>query len=244
MPIRIGMTDHGVNMKRYHHFILTLLLGSLAFAAWAEENADDSPAAATEEVKDIQYVTDKLRLSLYRDASASSGTLKLLVSGDRLEVLERKGPYSRVRTANGQIGWVKNGFLITEPTAVTQLAQAQKRIAELEGELEKYADSRGTLQRYEQRIAELEQNKAELEQQLEQAQSRIAELEQQLEGLQAELERSRNGDLGWNEIWSLARLYWWMLAAISLLLALIGFLAGKLWIEKRIRNRFHGYKVW
>ena len=236
------MTDHGETMKRYRHFILTLLLVSLALAAWAEENTDDSPAA--EEVKDIQYVTDKLRLSLYRDASASSGTLKLLVSGDRLEVLERKGPYSRVRTADGQTGWVKNGFLIAEPTAVSQLAQAQKRIAELEGELEKYADSRGTLQRYEQRIAELEQNKAELEQQLEQAQSRIAELEQQLEGLQVELERSRNGELGWNEIWSLARLYWWMLAAISLLLALIGFLGGKLWIEKRIRNRFHGYKVW
>jgi len=244
MPIRNGMTDHGENMKRYRHFILTLLLGSLAFAALAEENGDDSPAAAAEEVKDIQYVTDKLRLSLYREASASSGTLKLLTSGDRLEVLERKGPYSRVRTEDGKIGWVKNGFLITEPTAVTQLDQTRKRIAELESELEKYADSRGTLQRYEQRIAELEQNKAELEQQLEQAQSRIAELEQQLEGLQAELERSRNGELGWNEIWSLAQLYWWMLTAISLLLALIGFLAGKLWIEKRIRNRFHGYKVW
>ncbi len=230
-------------MKRYRHTILMLLLGCLSLAAMAQENAQNN-AFDDEDVKDIQYVTDKLRLSLYRSASASSGTIKLLSSGDRLEVLERKGPYSKVRTAEGQIGWVKNGFLITEPTAVTQLAQAQQRIAKLEGDLEKYADSRGTLQRYEQRIAELEQTKAELQQQLEQGQSSIAEQQQQLDDLQAELERSRNGQPGWNEIISVIRYYWWQLAAIGLLLMLSGLLVGKSWIERRIRNRFHGYKVW
>lgn len=214
-----------------------LLLLILSLALPAQENADN-------EVKDIQYVTDQLRLTLYREASASSGSLGLLSSGDRLEVLERKGPYSRVRTEGGKIGWVKNGFLITQPTAVTRLAEAEQRIAELEQELDKYADSRATLQRYEQRIAELEQQKAELQQQREQASEQIAELEQRNRELTGDLQRSRSGELGWDELWSLLRLYWVLLAAISLLLALIGFLFGKLWIERRIRSRFHGYKVW
>ncbi len=217
--------------------ITGLLLLALSLALPAQENDGN-------EVKDIQYVTDQLRLTLYREASASSGSLGLLSSGDRLEILERQGPYSRVRTPDGKIGWVKNGFLIAEPTAVTRLAAAEKRIAELEQELEKYADSRGTLQRYEQRIAELEQQKAELEQQLEQAQQQIAELERQNSELSEDLQRCRSGEPGWDEFWSLLRLYWILLVAVSLLLALIGFLVGKLWIERRIRSRFHGYKVW
>ncbi len=228
-------------MKPYS-LLTGLLLCLLTVTASAQDAAPDT--VAEEEVKDIQYVTDKLRLSLYREASANSGTMKLLSSGDRLEVLERKGPYSRVRTADGQIGWVKNGFLIAEPTAVTQLAEAEKRIAELENELEKLADSRTVIQRYEQRIGELEQQKAELQQQLEQAQQRIAELESGKQELEQALERSRNGELGWDQVWALVKLYWILLAAIGLLLALAGFIAGKLWIERRIRSRFHGYKVW
>jgi len=210
----------------------------------AQETEEPDRAAEVEEVKDIRYVTDKLRLSLYREANVNSGTIKLLVSGDRLEVLERKGPYSRVRTREGLIGWVKNGFLIGEPTAVNQLARAEKRIAELEGELEKLADSRNLIQRYEQRIAALEQQNAEARQQLEQAGQRITELETRESELKRELERSRNGELGWDEFWSLLRLHWLLLTVISLLLALAGFIAGKLWIEQRIRSRFHGYKVW
>jgi len=237
------MRDKGEYMKPII-FFTGLLLYMLAFAPMAQETEEPDRAAEVEEVKDVRYVTDKLRLSLYREASASSGTIKLLVSGDRLEVLERKGPYSRVRTSDGQTGWVKNGFLITEPTAVTQLADAEKRIAELEGELEKLADSRSVIQRYEQRIAELEQQNAEARQQLEQAGQRITELEDSQTGLQQELERSRSGELGWEDLWSLLRLYWALLAVVSLLLALAGFIAGKLWIERRIRSRFHGYKVW
>ncbi len=225
-------------------FITGLLFQLLAFGLQAQDTATAEAGDRAEEVKDVQYVTDKLRLSLYQEASASSKPLKLLTSGDRLEVLERKGPYSRVRTEDGKIGWVKNGFLINEPTAVTQLAEAEKRIAALQQDMEKYADSREVIARYEQRIAKLEQQKGELEQQLEQANATIVGLQEETENLRRELERSRSGELGWNDLWSLVKLYWILLVAISLLLGLIGFIAGKLWIERRIRSRFHGYRVW
>ena len=225
-------------------FITGLLFQLLAFGLQAQGAVATEAGGSAVDVKDIQYVTDKLRLSLYQDANASSKTLKLLTSGDRLEVLERKGPYSRVRTEDGKIGWVKNGFLINEPTAVTQLAEAEKRIAALQQDMEKYADSREVIARYEQRIADLERQRGELEQQLEQANASIAGLQEEADNLRRELKRSRSGELGWNDLWALIKLYWILLVAITLLLGLIGFIAGKLWIERRIRSRFHGYKVW
>ncbi len=66
--------------------------------------------------KDGQYVTDQLRLSLYANANSSSQVLKLLQSGDLLEIEQIQGPYALVTAPDGTRGWVKRGFLVTKPT--------------------------------------------------------------------------------------------------------------------------------
>ncbi|MCZ6488475.1 MAG: hypothetical protein O6703_09905, partial [Gammaproteobacteria bacterium] len=68
-------------------------------------------AQETEEVngesRDIWYVTDQLRLSVYPQASDKSGSLQLLSSGDKLAIIQISGNYALVVTPNGKQGWVK-----------------------------------------------------------------------------------------------------------------------------------------
>ncbi len=53
---------------------------------------------------DKQYVTDQLRLSLYANANSSSQVLKLLQSGDLLEIEQIQGPYALVTAPGGTRG--------------------------------------------------------------------------------------------------------------------------------------------
>ena len=107
--------------------IFCMMALSYSVTGWSqEESADassDEPVAEEQEVKEKKYVTDKLRLSLYKEADSGSGTLRLLISGDLVYVLERSGPYSKVRTEDGTTGWVKNGFLQNLATSTYQLIE-------------------------------------------------------------------------------------------------------------------------
>ena len=91
--------------------------------------------------KDILYVTDRLRLSLYEKANEQSRVIKLLSSGDQLAVEELSGSYALVTTSNGSKGWVKRGFLVEIPTSNILLDQEKKKKKGLEVELEKLANS-------------------------------------------------------------------------------------------------------
>ena len=77
---------------------------------------------------DTVYVTDSLRLGLHAASDTSDRPFETLVSGAALEVLERATNYTRVRTSDGQEGWVKSAYLVEQKPA-------QLRVAELEAEL-------------------------------------------------------------------------------------------------------------
>ena len=72
---------------------------------------------AIDEDKDRQWVTDRLRLSLYTNADAQSQIIRYLSSGDLLQIEQISGAYAFVTAPDGTKGWVKRGFLVTEPTS-------------------------------------------------------------------------------------------------------------------------------
>jgi SH3 domain protein len=227
-------------------FILLILLN---FPVWSEEGTEpqDIPAAAAEpeEVQEVKYVTDKLRLSLYKQADSASGTIKLLVSGDKLDVLGRSGPYSRVRTLQGETGWVKNGFLVSSPTASNLLQDMEKQIEQLKADLEKYSDSQKVVQQYEQRLQQLQQEKQILAQELQDSQIASEELLQQKQQLGQELDRlqSRDNSLDPQMVLQIAIQYWYVVLAMLLIMFVIGLFIGRKIIEARINRRFQGVKV-
>ncbi len=236
-------------MKNLSAFLFILLI-LINISARAEETTEDlqateAPPVAEEEVQEIKYVTDKLRLSLYKQADSSSGTIKLLVSGDKLAVLGRSGPYSKVRTEKGETGWVKNGFLVTTPTASNLLQDMEAQIEKLESDLGKFSNSKKMMQDYENQLKQLQQDKLALTEQLQASQQDISTLQQQKDEIADELQqiKSRDNTIDISTLQQLLFQFWYVLLALLLIAFVIGLFIGRKIIEARINRRFQGVKV-
>ena len=99
-----------------------------------------SAQEASDQDKDKLYITDQLRLSLYTSANSQSKVVKLLQSGDLLEIQELSGAYAFVTAPGGVKGWVKRGFLVDKPTHNILLRDEQQKTLELTAEIEKLAN--------------------------------------------------------------------------------------------------------
>lgn len=119
------------------------------------------------------YISDELTVPLRSGPSGRHRILHAgLPSGTVLEIIsvDEEAGFTQIRTQRGSEGWVRTQYLVSEPIARTKLAQAQRRIAQLENAV---AEARA-------RIDELTQTNA-AQQSTNQAESaRVAELEAEL----------------------------------------------------------------
>ena len=181
-----------------------------------------APVAAAE---DTVFVTDELRLGLFPDETTDGRPSRMLTSGDELRILERALRSVRVRTEAGDEGWVKTGYVVTEPPA-------------------------------RRRIQPLEAENQELIQALDALRTRTSSMEQQLTGLTRELEQARQGIVELpelqREVGTLRQALdaqahsvhsnWLIAAAIAAFVA--GCAAGYYWLDRRVRKRFGGLRVY
>lgn len=145
---------------RYLLLALVLLLG-----------AQPALAQTTHWVRDVLYVT-------LRDGPGSQHpVITVLESGDGIEKLEEgdEGDYVRVRTDDGQEGWIQEQYLSEERTAA-------QRLAEVRTELDQVTQRRDEL------ASELEAVTSERDQ----LASQVEELESTIETLRSELEEARS----------------------------------------------------
>lgn len=200
---------------------------------------------ATDSDRDRQYVTDELRLSMYAQANDNSQVLKLLESGDSVDIEQIQGPYALVLGPDGTRGWVKRGFLVAKPTSNLLLAEERRKTASLAAEIEKLANSKAVIEQYEKDLDEMAAKLAALETEKQQAKENIASLEQQIEAKQREIDaRYEDGIPALLALWDTAKHYWPYLAAIVVLIVLLSYLVSKAIIEARIKSRFQGIKIW
>jgi len=225
----------------------------ITFYSWAVLILISSPLSAEENqntqgedhvVQEVKYVTDKLRLSLYKNASDKSGTLKLLVSGDVLDVLEKQGPYSKVKTRAGKVGWVKNGFLVSTPTASFQLIEEQEKNEILARQIEQYSDSEKMVEDYENTISKISDDFTATQQQLDTANEELDQLREQNSNLNEQIEASQQGKLTLTDLVILLKQFWYIAVGLVLVMFLIGFITGRELVEAQVRRRFQGVKVW
>jgi len=217
------------------------LLGLALMSFCAILSAQDSDNAAG----DRFYVTDELRLSMYSNANDNSQVLKLLESGDSVDVLQIQGPYALVLGPDGTRGWVKRGFLVPDPTAKILLQEEREKSAELAAEIEKLANSKAVIEQYEKDLDQMATRVANIETEKDQADATIVSLQQQVEARQRELEaKYEDGLPALLALWDTARHYWAYLIPVVVVIVLLTWLISKMIIESRIKSRFHGIKIW
>ena len=201
--------------------------------------------AAQDNNGDRHYVTDELRLSMYSNANDNSQVLKLLQSGDSVDIEQIQGPYALVLGPDGTRGWVKRGFLVTEPTSNLLLAEERQKTAQLAAEIEKLANSKTVIEQYEKDMDAMAVQLSGSEEEKQQALATIAALEQQIEAKQRELDaRYEGGFAAWLALWDTARNYWLYLLPIVVLIVLLTSMISKSIVESRIKARFQGIKIW
>lgn len=218
-----------------------ILLGLALITSCAMVSAQDT----SDQDKDRQYVTDQLRLSLYAQANSQSQVIKLLQSGDILEIEQIQGPYALVTAPDGTRGWVKRGFLVTKPTSNLLLQEEQQKNESLVAEIEKLNNSKVVIDQYEKDMDKLVEQVNTLEADKQKANEEIAELMQQVEAKQHEIDR-KDEDVApaMLVLWDTLRKYWNIIVPIILVIMLLSFLVSKQITEARIKNKFHGIKIW
>ncbi|MEM1173763.1 MAG: TIGR04211 family SH3 domain-containing protein [Pseudomonadota bacterium] len=185
--------------------------------------------ASTSVAAQTAYVTDQLRLGIHLAPDTSDRAFQMLVSGQEMEILQRNGNYAFVRLPDGTEGYVKAGFIVTEPPATLIVQEAQAETARLEAlnaQLEaSFAEPAAT-------IRTLEGDVQQLQTALDSATGETRELQTENERLVAREERFK---------YSVP--YTWMAGAAFICL-LGGFLLGLWWFDHRSRQRHGGIRIY
>lgn len=180
------------------------------------------------------YVTDLLQLGIHRAPDTSDQPFRNLASGTELEILEQVTRFARVRTPDGEEGWVRSAFLVTEQPARHRVAELEAAVAELNARLDSVAAASvgvdeppgGAI------VGGLAGIPGETAPSAGAVQDVLAELESENRLYETQLEAYR-GSVPWSWVWP------------ALVLALLaGFAAGLWCLDAFIRRRHGGFRVW
>lgn len=175
------------------------------------------------------YVTDILRLGLHHAEDTSDQPFRTLVSGTELDVQSRTTNFARVRTADGQEGWVKSAYLVLDKPA-------QLRVAEVEAEL----------QRLRSELDRTEAAKVTAEQELAQASRHVDSVAASSDAVEATLMRLKEENAAFEQRLELYRgsiPIPWLLGALGITLV-GGFAAGVAWLDYSSRRRHGGFRIY
>ncbi len=126
---------------------------------------------------ETRYVSDQLTIPLRTGDTMQHRIIKFLKSGTRLDVQESNeaGTYYRVVVSgSGKEGWVEANKLMNQPSARSQLAAVNKRLAALKADLKA---KNKTIAELKTTIAQLEEQNEKLDKLGKRKSQQLAELE-------------------------------------------------------------------
>jgi SH3 domain protein len=110
------------------------------------------------------WVSGEVRLNLRSGAGNQFRILGVLKTGDSLQVLERSEKWTKVRTAEGEEGWIPGGYLNPQPPPAIRLEELEVEVATLRDVLESAeSEASGLRQRSEDLASNDSDQKAEIE---------------------------------------------------------------------------------
>jgi SH3 domain protein len=178
---------------------------------------------------DTAYVTDSLRLGIHHSEDTSGKPFANLVSGTPLEVLERNGSYAHVRTPDGDEGWVKATYLVTQKPAQLRVAELEAELAGLRSEIDHAHDARSSAETERDRLGKQAAVSAESSGAL---QETLDRLKRENEAYETRMDAYRGSlPLTW--------------VAAALIVTLVGgFVTGLWWLDALIRRRHGGFRIY
>jgi len=175
------------------------------------------------------YVTDNLRLGLYEAEDTSGRPMRMLESGQAMEVLSRDRNYANVQLPDASEGWVKTAYLVDDKPAkliVAEItAERDALLAELEETKQAFAAPAAT-------IETLRNDALTFETQLAESSSRVSTLEEENASIRG-LKEQYKGSLPLS----------WVAIAIGVCL-IAGILMGMWWVDRQSRQRHGGIRIY
>jgi len=81
------------------------------------------------------YVIEQLVVGVVSEPGGAGERIGQVKSGDRLEVLERQGDEAHVRLANGKDGWIKGSYLSTDEPLQVRLSERTAEVDKLKQDI-------------------------------------------------------------------------------------------------------------
>lgn len=138
------------------------------------------------------YVTDILKLKLRASASNDAQVVTNLTSGDKLTVLQKEKRYTRVKTSDGEQGWVQSWFLTDKTpntflvagltkekqTLLNKLAHAENKIKNFDSETSRENEQlKNSVATLSSKINNLTSTRNQLEEKLDMQANKLAKYE-------------------------------------------------------------------
>jgi hypothetical protein len=175
------------------------------------------------------YVIEQLVAGLNNAPDATGERIASVKSGDKLEVIERSGDQVHVRTANAREGWIRSGYLTAEEPLRARLAERTADVARLKEDVSRLA-------------AQLEAARAGASSGPK-ATAAPSAASAPAEPPEEDVRPPRRGlfahgpDEGGRRVWP------WALGS-ALLALIVGFALGALVLDRHIRRRYGGLRIY
>jgi hypothetical protein len=92
------------------------------------------------------YVVEQLVVTVSSSTEADAERVGQVKSGDKLELLERQGEEAHVKLANGTDGWIKSSYLSTEEPLTAKLTGRTAEVEKLKQDAQKLKEDVSHLQ--------------------------------------------------------------------------------------------------
>ena len=175
------------------------------------------------------YVTDNLRLGLYEAEDTSGRPMRMLESGQAMEILTRDRNYANVRLPDGSEGWVKTAYLVDIKPAKLIVAEIT---AERDALLTELAETKQAFAAPAATIETLRNDVLTFETQLAESTAQVSVLEEENASIRG-LKEQYKGSLPLT----------WVAIAIGVCL-IGGLLLGMWWVDSQNRKRHGGIRIY
>jgi SH3 domain-containing protein len=185
--------------------------------------------AASVSHAETSYVIDQLVVGVSASSDAESERVGQVKSGDKLEVIERDGDQTHVKLANGKDGWLKSSYLTNEPPPQARLTERTAEVEKLKSEGEKLRTEGDKLKQDVTRLeAELAAARA--------AHNATSDAPQPPAPIHDTVflrEPERQSSTSWQ-----------VLLGVAGVMLLVGFIAGWTTLDRKIRQKYGGLKIY